>query len=209
MNSRVLFVLLSLLPLVSCRYGDLCVYRGSPTFAVCVCQLSFSLVIILAQYEQSPEIDNFWFSELIDEFELLNAPDYWTAEFLWTVTAITSATYIPLAGKTKTSVRVGDKKNNGNLRIQMNSSFPWLFQRHPCVLLEPLMVPWQSVGGVHLRWANPVIQSSRWLLAVFGGVVLVVLIGAITRIPACWGGLSQAIMSDLLQWAVNGELKCT
>lgn len=60
MNSRTLFVLLSLYNLVTiCRSGDFCVYEGTPTFAVCVCQLSFSLAVIPAQYEQSPEIDNF------------------------------------------------------------------------------------------------------------------------------------------------------
>lgn len=59
MNSRVLFVLLSLLSFVICRCGDLCVYEGSPTFAECVCQLSFPLVIIPAHYEQSPTIANF------------------------------------------------------------------------------------------------------------------------------------------------------
>lgn len=59
MNSRVLFVLLSLLSFGICRSGDLCVYQERPTFAVCVCQLTFFLAVIPAQYEQSPEIDNF------------------------------------------------------------------------------------------------------------------------------------------------------
>lgn len=54
MNSRVLFVFLSLLPFDICRSGDLCVHEGSPTFAVYVCQLSFSLAVIPAQYEQRP-----------------------------------------------------------------------------------------------------------------------------------------------------------
>lgn len=127
------------------------------------------------------------------------------------MTAVTSATYLSLAGRTKTGVGVGDERNNGNLRVQRNSSFPWQFQRHPCVLLQPLIIPWQPVRGVHLRWANPVIQSSSWLLAVFGGVVLVVLIAAVSdcRTAACWG-VVQAIMSLICySWAVNGLLRCT
>lgn len=52
MNSGVLFVLLSLLSFGICRSGDLCVYEERPTFAVCMCKLTFFLAVIPAQYDK-------------------------------------------------------------------------------------------------------------------------------------------------------------